>query len=1214
MSARKRKARAAAIRGDAKRRAAAVLDTDSDIPAGEPDDAAPLDHTDSPRSVHTAVSHSNSDGELSHQSGLNSPGASADYSDPADDDNFAASPASAASSNRTAASKKSSGPWRDTRPFQHGQRFKSALPIFRRGDVKEYNAVETLSDDERAKLTFAESLDYYLRLPANAIKRNKSLISDRQYIDLLHQCTGNQTVAEQMREREQVDVTWLYNQVKAATYRRVDMDFKVADDRTDSGPVLVTFVEPADGKGESYKRRHPSSRDQLTLSMMRRCIPYSQLQAAIELGHIGPLGVGHVGQDNTYINCSRLFDGVSRHLVRDYVKRCSVCQSKQTQQHQSAVKPLVSKALWERVVMDLVDFGESRRSRGFRYIWHAQDHFSKFNFVAPLMHKTADEVAGAVEAMLRVTGPIKILQCDNGTEFKGRVLDVCKEWKMDPPTHSSPYHPQTNGLIERAGSTLKTALDKWAEQFNTREWADGLSRISWQINCNISKATRRTPYELVFGRLPRWDSAPVDSPLDETSLMAILADEDIIEPMSPTFLASPPTEQAALLLADIHLQTNATGTRDSVSQYVTRTPHALRRTPHARERTPDEQAVVDEAVAAAAAVCRRAAIATTEAQRADTEARASDWEYQTECDAEIASAFQPDDDETTHFVDDMDVCDLRFGRVGPITRKMAEQLHAGEHKFWRLGAYGGGRCLLSAWQLVNWSGHENVPPLEIHLRFCDLLRAQLKSWLLQLSASETARMKKVIWHVGNSGVQSNPPRSHDPTTSDTEAHAAAMETSWDMLLTHLGENETALGWEALAMLACWKRYNVLLYTQVLETTIVAAGTKLAAQKWRAAKADGSERLELARQNKRKAGGSWKEQRCTTEAVLVPRVMVASQPFVVLFHRSQIEYHHKKRRNNTEFGVSSGGSGHYEALMANTAEPGQRALYDGMHWPDSPLHYHLLHIGNCYLAAQFNDLARVRMVRDDRGNDSASFKVPNAVGLRVGALTPVNRRGHTTALDIMPCIIVRVIGGDSSSTSSGAQPAKYKLLTPFGVLKGTFRVEDLVTVTLNSHPPLLELFNSFTAEELMAPTALGAQPIDLSRWGEITVDEAWAQTNSGKQPAAVDNSRRREVAPRTAAVAAETAIVSSLEEHRHAPSLFTTSSQAAPPPAAPSRAPFILRFVAINRAGDKFKAVWSDPPDHWTWETKTSVYKQGEAAWQLLEEYLDSTELDVSNVA
>ena len=731
--------------------------------------------------------------------------------------------------------------------------------------MKEYNAVETLSDDERAKLTFAESLDYYLRLPANATKRNKSLISDRQYIDLLHQCTGNQTVAEQMREREQVDVTWLYNQVKAATYRRVDMDFKVADDRTDSGPVLVTFVEPADGKGESYKRRHPSSRDQLTLSMMRRCIPYSQLQAAIELGHIGPLGVGHVGQDNTYINCSRLFDGVSRHLVRDYVKRCSVCQSKQTQQHQSAVKPLVSKALWERVVMDLVDFGESRRSRGFRYIWHAQDHFSKFNFVAPLMHKTADEVAGAVEAMLRVTGPIKILQCDNGTEFKGRVLDVCKEWKMDPPTHSSPYHPQTNGLIERAGSTLKTALDKWAEQFNTREWAD-------------------------------------------------------------------------------------------------------------------------------------------------------------------------------------------------------------------------------------------------------------------------------------------------------------------------------------------------------------AGTKLAAQKWRAAKADGSERLELARQNKRKAGGSWKEQRCTTEAVLVPRVMVASQPFVVLFHRSQIEYHHKKRRNNTEFGVSSGGSGHYEALMANTAEPGQRALYDGMHWPDSPLHYHLLHIGNCYLAAQFNDLARVRMVRDDRGNDSASFKVPNAVGLRVGALTPVNRRGHTTALDIMPCIIVRVIGGDSSSTSSGAQPAKYKLLTPFGVLKGTFRVEDLVTVTLNSHPPLLELFNSFTAEELMAPTALGAQPIDLSRWGEITVDEAWAQTNSGKQPAAVDNSRRREVAPRTAAVAAETAIVSSLEEHRHAPSLFTTSSQAAPPPAAPSRAPFILRFVAINRAGDKFKAVWSDPPDHWTWETKTSVYKQGEAAWQLLEEYLDSTELDVSNVA
>ena len=146
--------------------------------------------------------------------------------------------------------------------------------------------MEAQTDEELAKLTFHEWLQYFLRLPAVANKRSKALMSDQQYIDLLHQCTGPQKISEQMRERTQVELQWMYNQLKSATYKRVDIAYRVTPDRTDTGPVLVTFVEPTEGKGEAFKRRHPTSRGELTLGMMRRCIPFSQLEdiARMECG------------------------------------------------------------------------------------------------------------------------------------------------------------------------------------------------------------------------------------------------------------------------------------------------------------------------------------------------------------------------------------------------------------------------------------------------------------------------------------------------------------------------------------------------------------------------------------------------------------------------------------------------------------------------------------------------------------------------------------------------------------------------------------------------------------------------------------------------------------------------------------------------------------------------------------------------------------------
>jgi len=233
---------------------------------------------------------------------------------------------------------------------------------------------------------------------------------------------------------------------------------------------------------------------------------------------------------------------------------------------------------WERVVMDLVDYGEDKRSRGMRYLWHAQDYFSKYNFSAAMATKTAAEVGVWVEAMLRVTGPIKILQCDNGGEFMGRVNELCDEWGMPRPTNSGPFRPQTNGLIERSGGTLQRALDKWMQQERTNEWVDGLSRITYQVNCTVSRAIRRTPHELVFGWRPRWDSTPIPHALDATTMLAVIGDEE-----APTTAAtveelpepSPPTAQAVHALIDMRERSGSASESDSTEEYLRRKPDVL---------------------------------------------------------------------------------------------------------------------------------------------------------------------------------------------------------------------------------------------------------------------------------------------------------------------------------------------------------------------------------------------------------------------------------------------------------------------------------------------------------------------------------------------------------------------------------------------------------------------------------------------------------------
>jgi hypothetical protein len=133
-------------------------------------------------------------------------------------------------------------------------------------------------------------------------------------------------------------------------------------------------------------------------------------------------------------------------------------------------------------------------------------HFSKFVWIRGLKAKTADEAADELVKWLNDNGYISILACDNGGEFKGKVIEICKKRGIKI-IRGRAYHPQSQGSIEVANRIFKKRLRAARADTGIQSWIQLLPLIAWVINTTATGALPKgnTPYEVWFGRKPPTD-------------------------------------------------------------------------------------------------------------------------------------------------------------------------------------------------------------------------------------------------------------------------------------------------------------------------------------------------------------------------------------------------------------------------------------------------------------------------------------------------------------------------------------------------------------------------------------------------------------------------------------------------------------------------------------------------------------------------------------
>jgi IS30 family transposase len=133
----------------------------------------------------------------------------------------------------------------------------------------------------------------------------------------------------------------------------------------------------------------------------------------------------------------------------------------------------------------------------YKWILHIKDHFSKYTQLYPLKSKHAKPIADCFTLFIAAFLPPKIMQADNGKEFKGALLILLRKYGIQV-VNGAPRSPQTQGLVEQANGVVEAKLRAWKMDHGSIEWADGLLEVTLAMNTQIHSTIGCAPAKLLF--------------------------------------------------------------------------------------------------------------------------------------------------------------------------------------------------------------------------------------------------------------------------------------------------------------------------------------------------------------------------------------------------------------------------------------------------------------------------------------------------------------------------------------------------------------------------------------------------------------------------------------------------------------------------------------------------------------------------------------------
>lgn len=223
---------------------------------------------------------------------------------------------------------------------------------------------------------------------------------------------------------------------------------------------------------------------------------------------------GHPGINRMYnrIKASYYWKSMRADIER-FVKDCKMCQiNKPLRTSNKAPMVITSSSTkpFERLALDIVGTLPEAGLQKFKYILTLQDDLTKFSNAYPMITCSTDEVARNLIHFFSLFGFPKMILTDQGTCFTSELFKQLTEILKIKSLFSTPYHPQTNGALERSHATLKEYLRSFVND-NQDDWHCYLATAILSYNTTPHCTTEFTPFELLYGYKPLIPSSVYES-------------------------------------------------------------------------------------------------------------------------------------------------------------------------------------------------------------------------------------------------------------------------------------------------------------------------------------------------------------------------------------------------------------------------------------------------------------------------------------------------------------------------------------------------------------------------------------------------------------------------------------------------------------------------------------------------------------------------------
>lgn len=186
-------------------------------------------------------------------------------------------------------------------------------------------------------------------------------------------------------------------------------------------------------------------------------LPSSLIPDVLFLYHDHPMS-GHLGITRTFHKIRQQF--YFHHMydsIKRYIRSCAACARCNVQRRKKPgflQRETPPEGVFEVMQMDFWK-APIRSSQGNLYVLILTDRLSKFVFACAFPSATSRAAAEMLfENIILVHGAIRCLQSDQRSHFRNELLNAFTKMTGCEHAFSIPYHPMSNGQVERFNSTF----------------------------------------------------------------------------------------------------------------------------------------------------------------------------------------------------------------------------------------------------------------------------------------------------------------------------------------------------------------------------------------------------------------------------------------------------------------------------------------------------------------------------------------------------------------------------------------------------------------------------------------------------------------------------------------------------------------------------------------------------------------------------------------